>query len=596
MSMTPGLKSRLHMPREFGRAGPVGQGFSPARHQMRSRRFRSLAALLIVAAGAVLSAQAPPSFRLVDVTRAAGITFTHYNGAFGKKFLPETLGTGAAFLDYNNDGRQDILLVNGSAFPGQPPAQTFSRLFRNDGGGRFADVTKAAGLQVELYGMGVAAADFNNDGLQDVLITAVGQNRLFRNTGTGAFVDVTDAAALGKRQGFSTSALWFDYDRDGWLDLLVCNYVKWTPESDVFCSVDGKQKSYCTPEAYRGTTTWLFRNRRDGTFEDVTAKAGLFDATSKSLGVTLLDYDLDVWPDLFVANDTQPNKLYRNNGNGTFTELGLQAGLAFSEEGRARAGMGVDAADMDNTGRTSVVVTNFSGEMLGLYKPVGGGQYSDVSPRSDVGRATRHTLGFGCFFFDPDLDGLQDLLVVNGHIDDTISKVQARVTYAEAPHLFRNAGGARFEDVAATMAGTFSQPKVGRGAAFGDFDGDGDPDVVITSNGGPAFLYRNDVLNGNRVIRLTLRGTKSNRDAIGAKVRVTAGEQRYSKMVKTGSSYLSQSELPLSFGLGTRTTVDRVEIEWPSGGREELKSLAAGVSYEVVEGKGITQKTKLSFR
>jgi hypothetical protein len=444
--------------------------------------------------------------------------------------------------------------------------------------------------------MGVAAADFDNDGWQDILITAVGQNHLFRNRGDGTFADVTDAAGLGKRQGFSTSALWFDYDRDGWLDLLVCNYVKWTPESDVFCSVDGKQKSYCTPEAYRGTTTWLFRNRHDGTFEDVTAKAGLFDATSKSLGVTLLDYDLDVWPDLFIANDTQPNKLYRNNGNGTFTELGLQAGLAFSEEGRARAGMGVDAADVDNTGRTSVVVTNFSGEMLGLYRPVGGGQYSDVSPRSDIGRATRHTLGFGCFFFDADLDGLQDLLVVNGHIDDTISKVQGRVTYAEAPHLFRNLGDARFEDVAAAMGGTFGQPKVGRGAAFGDFDLDGDPDVVITSNAGPAFLYRNDVQNGNHVIRLTLRGTKSNRDAIGAKVRVTAGGQHYSKMVKTGSSYLSQSELPLSFGLGARTAAERVEIDWPSGGREDIRGLEAGVGYEIVEGKGIVARRSLNAR
>ena len=562
---------------------------------MSLRSLRSVA-VMVAAATVVVAAQPAPAFRLVDVTSGAGIAFTHNNGAYGKKYLPETLGAGAAFLDYNNDGRQDILLVNGSAWPERPPARSFSRLYRNDGAGRFTDVTRAAGLQVELYGMGAAAADFDNDGWQDILITAVGQNRLFRNTGAGTFTDATDAAGLGKRAGFSTSALWFDYDRDGWLDLLVCNYVKWTPESDVFCSVDGKQKSYCTPEAYRGTTTWLFRNRRDGTFEDVTAKAGLFDATSKSLGVTLLDYDLDVWPDLVVANDTQPNKLYRNNGNGTFTELGLQAGLAFSEEGRARAGMGVDAADVDNTGRTSVVVTNFSGEMLGLYKPVGGGQYTDVSPRSDIGRATRHTLGFGCFFFDADLDGLQDLLVVNGHIDDTISRVQARVTYAEAPHLFRNVGDARFEDVAAAMGGPFAQPKVGRGAAFGDFDGDGDPDVVITSNGGPAFLYRNDVLNGNRVIRFTLRGTKSNRDAIGAKVRVTAGGQRYSKMVKTGSSYLSQSELPLSFGLGAKAAVDRVEIEWPSGGREELTSLAAGVSYVVTEGKGIAAKTPLATR
>jgi hypothetical protein len=317
---------------------------------------------------------------------------------------------------------------------------------------------------------------------------------------------------------------------------------------------------------YRGATLWLFRNGRNGAFEDVTAKAGLFDATSKSLGVTLLDYDLDAWPDVFVANDTQPNKLYRNNGNGTFTELGLKAGLAFSEEGRARAGMGVDAADVDNSGKPSVVVTNFSGEMLGLYRPVGGGQYSDVSPRSDIGRATRHTLGFGCFFFDVDLDGLQDLLV-----------------------------GAQFRDIASSMRGTFSQPKVGRGAAFADIDEDGDPDVLITSNGGPVHLYRNDVGNGYRAIRLTLRGTKSNRDAIGARVTVFSGNQRYWRMVKTGSSYLSQSELPLTFGLASRPRADRVVIviEWPSGAKAELDGLPAGVSYEITEGKGITAKKPL---
>jgi enediyne biosynthesis protein E4 len=535
--------------------------------------------------------------RFVDVTNIAGLAFEHFTGAFGRKYLPETLGSGVVVFDADGDSLQDVLLPNGTSWPGQArPSAATARLFRNKGGGIFEDITSRSGLGGPMYGMGAAAADFDNDGRADVIITAVGQNHLFRNAGGGHFVDVTDAAGLGGRSGFSTSALWFDYDRDGFLDLLICNYVKWTPETDVFCSADGKAKSYCTPEAYPGTTSWLFHNRRNGTFEDVTAASGLFDPTSKALGVTMLDYDMDGWPDLFVANDTQPNKLYRNNGNGTFTELGLQAGLAFSEEGRARAGMGVDAADVDNTGRTSVVVTNFSGEMLGLYRPVGGGQYSDVSPRSDIGRATRHTLGFGCFFFDVDLDGLQDLLVVNGHIDDTMSKVQGRVTYAEAPHLFRNIGQARFEDVATTMGGTFAQPKVGRGAAFGDFDGDGDPDVVLTSNAGPAFLYRNDVLNGNRVVRFTLRGAQSNRDAIGAKVRVTAGGERYSKIVKTGSSYLSQSELPLSFGLGTRTSVDRVEIEWPSGGREDLKSLPAGVSYVIVEGKGITSKAPLTTR
>jgi hypothetical protein len=394
-------------------------------------------------------------------------------------------------------------------------------------------------------------------------------------------------AGLGNRTGFSTSALWFDYDRDGALDLLVCNYVRWTPETDVHCSIDGKQKAYCTPEAYRGTTSWLFRNKGNGTFEDVTAKAGLFDATSKSLGVTLIDYDADPWPDVFVANDTQPNKLYRNNGNGTFTELGLKAGLALSEEGRARAGMGVDSADVDNTGTPTVVVTNFSGEMLGLYRPVGGGQFQDAAPRSELGRATRQTLGFGCFFFDVDLDGLQDLLVVNGHIDDTFTRANSRVAYAEPPHLFHNRGRGQFTDIVASIGGAFAQPKVGRGAAFADIDGDLDLDVVITSNGGPASLYRNDSPTGHRALRLSLRGVTSNRDGIGARVRVFAGADRYSRTVKTGSSYLSQSELPLTFGLGAAARADRIVVEWPSGKTDEMKDVAAGKAYTITEGRGL---------
>ncbi len=442
-----------------------------------------------------------------------------------------------------------------------------AKLYRNAGKGAFVDITARAGLSMDLYGMGVAAADFDNDGWQDLLVTAVGQNRLFRNTGAGTFVDVTARAGLGPRMGFSTSAMWFDYDRDGHLDLLVCNYVRWTPDTDVRCSVDGKQKAYCTPEAYRGATSWLFRNRGNGTFEDVTAKAGLFDATSKSLGVTLVEDDADPWPDVFIANDTQPNKLYRNNGNGTFTELGLKAGLALSEEGRARAGMGVDAADVDNSGTTTVVITNFSGEMLGLYRPVGDGQFQDAAPRSEVGRATRQTLGFGCFFFDVDLDGLQDLLVVNGHIDDTFTRANSRVAYAEPPHLFHNRGRGQFTDIVSSIGGAFAQPKVGRGAAFADIDGDLDLDVVITTNGGPAALYRNDSPAGNRALRLHLRGVTSNRDGIGARVRVFAGRDRFARTVKTGSSYLSQSELPLTFGLGAATKADRVVVEWPSRAR-----------------------------
>ena len=290
--------------------------------------------------------------------------------------------------------------------------------------------------------------------------------------------------------------------------------------------------------------------------------------------MTLVEYDADPWPDVFIANDTQPNKLYRNNGNGTFVELGLKAGLALSEEGRARAGMGVDAADVDNSGTTTVVITNFSGEMLGLYRPVGDGQFQDAAPRSEVGRATRQTLGFGCFFFDVDLDGLQDLLVVNGHIDDTFTRANSRVAYAEPPHLFHNRGRGQFTDIVSAIGGAFAQPKVGRGAAFADIDGDLDLDVVITTNGGPASLYRNDSTPGNRALRLRLRGVTSNRDGIGARVRVFAGRDRFSRTVKTGSSYLSQSELPLTFGLGAATKADRVVVEWPSGKTDELTNLA----------------------
>ncbi|MBK5294727.1 MAG: VCBS repeat-containing protein, partial [Acidobacteriia bacterium] len=347
-----------------------------------------------------------PGFRLTDVSAAAGVNFRHNTGAYGAKFLPETMGPGCAFLDYDNDGWLDILLVNGQDWPGhqrQRQRSTLS-LFRNNRNGTFTDVTRAAGLDVEMYGMGVAVADFDNDGFPDLYVTAVGQNRLFRNNGRGGFVDFTVPAGLGSRRGFSTSALWFDYDRDGYLDLFVCNYVRWSPELDVRCSMDGRSKSYCTPEAYRGATCWLFRNKGDGTFEDVTSKSGVFDPSSKSLGVAMLDVDGNGWPDLFVANDTQPNKLYRNNGNGTFTESAVPLGIAFSEDGRARAGMGVDTGDYRRSGRMGIAVTNFDNEMMGLYEPSAKG-FVDQAIKAGVGAASRRRLGFGCLFGDFDLDG-----------------------------------------------------------------------------------------------------------------------------------------------------------------------------------------------
>ncbi len=545
------------------------------------------AALAALRPPTIWGASTPPlGFHFTDVTGAAGIHFKHNNGAYGGKLLPETLGAGCAFLDYDADGWQDILLVNSTDWPGHIRERSTLKLYRNNRNGTFTDVTRAAGLDIEMYGMGVAVGDYNNDVFPDILITCVGQNRLFKNTGKGTFLDVTNSSGLGKRQAFSTSALWFDYDRDGLLDLFVCNYVKWAAEHDVFCSPDGKHKSYCTPEAYVGQTCWLFHNRGNGTFEDVTASSGIFDSSSKSLGIAMFDYDQDGWPDLLVANDTQPNKLYRNQRNGTFKDVALEAGIAFSADGKARAGMGVDVGDFENSGRQGVAITNFDNEMIGLYQFDGKGNYSDIAVRSGVGLPSKTTLGFGCVFTDCDLDGSLDLLAVNGHIDDTVRNVR-NVGYAQPPQLFLNNGKGSFREVGDEIGGGFSQPKVGRGLAIGDFDRDGDADILMTTNNGPAYLFRNDQTSGNRSIRFRLVGTKSNRDAIGARVKVFSGGTIQTRMVRSGSSYLSQSELPVIFGLGKRDTIERMVIDWPSGRTEEFKGLAAGKTYQVTESKGI---------
>jgi hypothetical protein len=573
---------------------------SPLDRRSFLRTLRNLAGVVTLPQLPLLRAfavdQTQPGFRFTDVTASAGIRFHHNSGAFGGKLLPETLGSGCAFLDYDRDGWPDILLINGMNWPGkESPAHELSRstlrLYHNNRNGTFTDVTARAGLDLEMYGMGVAVGDYDNDGFQDILITCVGQNRLFHNTGRGTFVDVTGSSGLGKRLAFSTSALWFDYDRDGLLDLFVCNYVKWSPERDIFCSLDGKHKSYCTPEAYRGETCWLFHNRGNGTFEDVTASSGIFDSSSKSLGVALLDDSIfdnkDAgWPDLLVANDTQPNKLYRNQRNGTFKDIAVESGIAFSSEGKARAGMGVDAADFTNTGRPGVAITNFDNEMTGLYQFVGN-SFEDVAPKSGIGLASQNTLGFGCTFFDADLDGWLDLAIANGHIDETVRNIKGNVGYAQPPLLFLNNGKGGFHDVAAEIGGGFAQPKVARGLAYADFDRDGDLDLLLSTNNGPAYLYRNDQLAGNRSVRFRLIGTKSNRDAIGATVHITSGGLPQSRMVKSGSSYLSQSEFPVTFGIGKRESVESIVIAWPSGRTEDYKNLAPGRCYECTEGKGV---------
>ena len=467
-----------------------------------------------------------------DITAQAGIHFTHNNGAFGKKWLPETMGPGCAFIDYDNDGYPDIILINGADFPGHPHAgATTLKLYHNNHDGTFTDVTRRAGLAIPMFGFGVAVGDYDNDGFDDIFVSALGQSHLFHNNGNGTFTDVTKLAGMWGPSEFSTSAAWVDYDRDGKLDLVVANYVQWTEQGDLYCTLDGAHKSYCTPESYKSTSVRLWHNLGNGKFEDATQAAGLGDPTSKSLGIAILDTNGDGWPDILIANDTQPNKLYLNKKNGTFEERGVPAGIGFGEDGVARAGMGVDAVDYDRSGRPSVLISNFANQMVSLYHNEGNGLFVDEAPQSEVGRATLVTLGFGCFFFDYDNDGWPDIFVADGHNDGFL-------------------------------------------------------DVLLTTNAGPAYLFHNEG-GTNHSLRIKLVGTKSNRDGIGAVVRVNAGSDKQWKMVHSGSSYLAQSELVLTFGLGAQIKADNIEIQWPSGQVDKLSNVNAGQTVTVEEGKGV---------
>jgi hypothetical protein len=543
---------------------------------------KSLCITISLAIAVVLLAatQPTPSVHFTDVTAAAGIKFHHNAGKAGQKYLPETMGSGVAFFDADGDGWPDILLINSKDWTPHG-RKSLPALYHNNHDGTFTDITAGSGLDIEIYGMGVAIADYDNDGREDVYITAIDGDHLFHNEGHGKFRDVTAASGI-HNANFGTSAAWFDYDRDGKVDLFVANYVQWTEKGDLHCA-QGSVRSYCTPESYKGTKSRLFHNLGGGKFEDVTDKAGLGDPSSKSLGVTILDYNGDGWPDIFVSNDTQPNKLYRNNRNGTFTEEGMVAGVAFGEDGVARGAMGADSADYDRSGRPHLLVGNFSNQMLGLYHNEGTGLFVDEAPSSSVGRASLLSLAFGVFFFDYDLDGYPDILAANGHIDEEINRVQPKVRYAQPPLLFRNLGQRHFENVTASMGVDFNRPIVARGAAYADYDHDGDLDVIISTNNGPAYLFRNDGGNKNNWLNVRLIGTKSNRSAIGAVVRIESASGKQWNVVRSGSSYCSQSDLALTFGVGHDAKVTQLQIEWPSGAKQQLKDISVNQFLKIEE-------------
>ena len=529
--------------------------------------------------------------KFTDVTDLSGIEFRHFTGATGNRYMPETMGAGCAFLDYDADGNLDILLANGTSLTSENEAET-PRLYRNVGDGQFIDATETAGLNVPMYGMGITAADYDNDADIDIYFTNVGKNYLFRNNGDQTFTDVTDTANVGD-PNWSTSAAFFDADNDGWLDLFVCNYVEWTPETDIPCTVqrttDNKRyRTYCTPTVYAGQPCRFYRNRGNGTFDDRTTQAGLYNPIGKSLGVTLLDYNRDGWIDLAVANDTEPNFLYRNNGDGTFTDEAIVMGVAFSETGKARGSMGIDAADVDNNGSTAIAIGNFSNEKTAFfYAKPGDIYFTDRTDNVQIGNVSYRLLTFGLLFFDCDLDGALDLFCVNGHIEPEVRRYQQHTPYAQLPSLFRNRGDGTLQDI--TKHAGLTRTGVGRGCAYGDYDKDGDLDLLVQNNGatqdyGKVWLLRNDSELAANYLRVRTIGTRSNRDGIGAKIQIKSGDSVQQQMVRTGSSYCSQSEMTVTFGLGNNKTVEYLEIQWLSGEIDRYVELKANQLIEVIEG------------
>ena len=562
---------------------------------MISRRgFLKTAGMALVGSRASLrSGVAVNPVRYVDVARSAGISFQHDNAASSEKYLIETMGSGCGWIDYDQNGLLDLYLVNGASTRLYTPKHALrSALYRNNGDGTFTDVTLKAGVAAEdLFGMGVAVGDYDNDGFPDLLILGYERCILYHNNGDGTFTDVTNRAGVGNVRKWGSSAAWFDYDNDGLLDLVIANYVDWSPERNFWCGDKGPGlRSYCHPDVYHGEPPTLYHNNGDGTFSDVSKRSGLGIKPGNGLGVVTFDYDNDGWQDIFIANDHMPNYLFHNNRDGTFREIGYSAGVAVGIDGQFEAGMGTDAADTTGSGRLDLIVAHLDQQLARLYQNVGEGYFEDATFRSRISYATFHLSGFGTRFVDYDNDGARDLFIANGHVLDNIQRYHADTTYAEPKLMFRNTGHGIFQNVSEQLGSDFQLPRVSRGAAIADFDNDGDLDILVSNNGQPPQLLRNDGGNSNHWLQIFLIGTRSNRDAVGARVKVTAGDLVLYDERKGGMSYQSAQDPRLHFGLGQRRTVEEVEIKWPSGALTKLTNLKSDQILALEEGKGLVTR------
>lgn len=534
--------------------------------------------------------------RFLEVAQPAGLRFRHVNGAAGEFYFPETFGAGGLFFDYDRDGWLDVFLVNGEPLTrdSAPGARRLTcALFQNNRDGTFRDATRRAGLAFPLYGMGSCAGDYDNDGYPDLYVTAaLGSGRLLHNQGNGTFRDATREAGVGNDGHWGTSCAWLDYDLDGRLDLFVCNYVHYRQREEKVCRAGGR-RVYCGPLVYPADSCRLYRNMGGGRFREVTHPAGIFKRTGKSLGVAVWDLDGDRYPEIVVANDLTPNYLFRNERDGTFAEVGMEAGVAYGGDGAARSGMGIDVADAANDGKSAILVSNFAREPNSYFTWQGGFLFSDRTYESGMGSPSLQSLGFGLFFFDYDNDGWKDAFITNGHIQPEIARTERPLTYAQPPLLFRNQRDGTFNEVSQRLGGPLALPIVGRGAAYGDYDNDGALDILLTSNDGPAELLRNLGDPDRHWLQIELEGRArnnatsgaSNRDGMGALVLVKSGNTVQRDFVRSGSSYLSQSMLRLHFGLDRARTVDWVEIRWPSGLVDRLTGVPADQRLRITEGE-----------